>query len=134
MNELDPADFRSPNEIGLEDLQNRQSKKPPRHRRGEQFLKGPIPWRWLRQAMQLDGKALHIALLLWKEVGIRRNRTIRFNLSAAAETGIHRDTARRGLRALASAALVAVAHHPGRALEVTLLDSPGTNSLECGRT
>jgi hypothetical protein len=124
MKKLDPADFRDPVGTDLEALRTRPSKKPPRHRQGEQFLKGPIPWPWLLRAMQLRGKALHVALLLWKESGIRGNRTIRFNLSATARIGIHPDTSRRGLRALESAKLVTVTHHPGQALEVTLLETP----------
>jgi hypothetical protein len=123
MKELDPADFRSPVATDLDSLRSRPSKKPPHHRQGEPFLKGPIPWLWLLRAMQLNGKALHVALMLWKESGIRRNRTIRFNLSATAKIGIHPDTARRGLRALALAQLVTVTHHPGQALEVTLLET-----------
>ena len=34
------------------------SKKPPRHRPGEKFLRGPIPWTWLQQAARLRGSAL----------------------------------------------------------------------------
>ena len=128
MNELDPADYRSPIGIDLEELRNRPSKKPLRHRKGEQFLKGPIPWPWLLQAMQLNGKALHVAVILLKESGIRRSRMVRLNLSAAAKIGIHRDTARRGLRALESAKLVTVTHRPGQALEVTLLETEAENS------
>ena len=124
MKELDPADFRAPVASDLETLRSRTSKRPPRHRQGEQFLKGPIPWPWMKLAMTLPGKALHVALILWKESGIRRNRTIRLNLSAMAKIGIHPDTARRGLRALASLRLVMVKHHPGQALEVTLLETP----------
>jgi hypothetical protein len=41
-----------------------QLKKPPRHRSGEKFLKGPIPLLWLIQAGRLPGKALHVGLLL----------------------------------------------------------------------
>jgi hypothetical protein len=129
MKELDPTDFRSPDATDLEALGRRPLKKPPRHRQGEQFLKGPIPWPWLLQAMKLKGRALHVALLLWKESGIRKIRTVRLNISASAKIGIHPDTARRGLQALASAKLVAVTHYPGRALEVTLLETPTENAV-----
>jgi hypothetical protein len=46
-----------------------------RHRQGEKFLKGPIPWPWLERAFLLPGKALHVALLLWREAGCRRCRS-----------------------------------------------------------
>jgi hypothetical protein len=108
---------------GAVDTQRLQARrKPPRHRRGEPFLKGPIPWQWLQRALTLPGKALHVALLLWKEAGCRGSRTVPFRLARTAELGIHPDTAKRGLRALAKAGLLSVQYHPGRALEITLLD------------
>src|SRR5690349_820802 len=84
LEKFDPDAFRAPVESNLEARQTRPTKKPPRHRPGEPFLKGPIPWRWLSRAMRLTGKALHVAILLWKESGIKQNRTIRFNLSSAS--------------------------------------------------
>jgi hypothetical protein len=119
---LDVDALRAP-EVDLDALRKRPSRKPPRHRQGEAFLKGPIPWPWLRRALTLPGRALHVALLLWKEAGCRRNRTVRFRLAGAAELGIHPDTTKRGLRALSTAGLVSIRHHPGQALEVTLLET-----------
>lgn len=109
-------------------------KKPPRHRRGQKFLKGPIPWDWLRRAMVLPGKSLHVALILWKEAGIKKQRTVKLNLSALKELGIPRSTARRGLDALEVAGLVSVSHSAGRCLQVTLNDhvSPALDeSVDC---
>jgi hypothetical protein len=120
---LDLDDLRGP-AADLDALRNGSSRKPPRHRQGEKFLKGPIPWPWLRRALALPGKALHVALLLWKEAGCCRKRTVRFRLAGTAALGIHPDTAKRGLRALATAGLVSIRHHPGQALEVTLLETP----------
>ena len=88
------------------------------------FIKGPIPWSWIHRAILLKGKALHVAMLLWKESGIRGNRTIRLNLSGTVKVGIKIDAARFGWRALASAGLVTIQQYPGQALEVTLLDTP----------
>jgi hypothetical protein len=128
MKNFDTADFRAPMTMDPGALQNQLPKTPPRHRQGEQFLKGPIPWIWLEQAMRLRGKALHMALLLWKESGIRKCRTVRLNLSGTSKMGIARSTARRALRELVNAKLVTVAHHPGQALTVTLLDAPSNFS------
>jgi hypothetical protein len=119
---LDLDAFRAP-EVGPGAWRNIPSQKPPRHRPGEPFLKGPIPWPWLWRALTLPGKALHVAVLLWKEAGCRRKRTVRFRLAGTAGLGMHPDTARRGLRALEAAGLVSVRHRPGRALEVTLLET-----------
>jgi hypothetical protein len=97
-------------------------KRPPRHQPGEAFLKGPIPWPWLTLAALLPGKALQVALLLWREAGCRKSRTVAFCLSHGRELGIGKDTARRALRRLAEAGLVSVHRLPGRGLKVTLLD------------
>jgi hypothetical protein len=119
---LDLNDFKAP-EVDLDTLRKVPSQKPPRHRQGEKFLRGPIPWPWVQRALALPGKAVHVALLLWKEAGCRGNRTVRFRLTGAAELGFHPDTAKRGLRALKAAGLVTNRHRPGRALEVTLLET-----------
>jgi hypothetical protein len=98
--------------------------RPPRHRPAESFLRGPIPWPWLVAAGRLSGRALQVALLLWKEAGCRRARTVSFCLTHGAEMGMSEDTARRALRRLAGAGLVSVRSLPGRCPEVTLLDMP----------
>jgi hypothetical protein len=133
-NGFDPDAFRGP-EVDLDALRKRPSRKLPHHRQGEKFLKGPIPWSWLSQACRLPGKALAIALLLWKEAFCRRNGTVRFRLEyAAGELAISRATARRGLRALAAVRLVSVRYLPGRALEVTINEAPaGVGLMEGDR-
>jgi hypothetical protein len=97
-------------------------KRPPRHRPGQWFLRGPVPWTWLEAAARLPGKALPLGLCLWREVGRHRCRTVRLCLRNLT-MGIDRHTARRALRALESAGLVAVARKPGRGVEVTLLEA-----------
>ena len=59
------------------DLPALAPKRPPRHRSGEKFLKGPVPMAWLERAFVLPGKALHVALLLWFKAGCQRCRTAR---------------------------------------------------------
>ncbi len=96
----------------------------PRHRAGQPFLKGPVPWSWVQSAGRLPGKALLVGLLLWKEAGCEGGRTVRFRLAQAAALGIHPDTARRGLRCLEAAGLVRVQRPPGRCAVVTLMEAP----------
>jgi hypothetical protein len=72
--------------------------------------------------MALPGKALHVGLMLWQEAGCAKVRTVRFSLPRAAAQGITIKTARRAVKALEKAGLVAVRRFPGRGLEVTLLD------------
>jgi hypothetical protein len=107
------------------DLRARPSHKPPRHRPGEKFLKGPIPWSWLERTFLLSGKALHVALLLWREAGCLHSRTVRLCLGGRLPAGLSRQSARRGLRRLADVGLVTIRQRPGCGLEVTINDVPG---------
>jgi hypothetical protein len=100
----------------------RKHKSLPRSRKTVRFLKGPIPWPWLLKAMRLPGKALAVALMLWKEAGCARRRTIHFCVTRAVAEGIPITTARRAIHALEQAGLVEIHRRPGRGLEVTLLD------------
>ena len=107
--------------------------RPPRHRAGEKFLKGPIPWEWLTRAARLPGSTLLVALALWQEAGMRNNRAVHFCLSSLAEFGRSVQAARRGLRMLETAGLVAVRVKPGQCLDVTILDvttvPPGSGAI-----
>lgn len=123
MNDFDPQDFASGTPLIVP-----PSPLPPRHQPGEVFLKGPIPWDWLVRAGQLPGKALQVALVLWREAGCRNSRTVPFRLALAVQFGIHADTARRGLHALAKAGLISTRYIPGRHLEVTLRDVRSLNA------
>src|SRR5690242_11624831 len=42
------------------DLSGRRG--PPRHKPGEAFIKGPIPFDWISSACQLPGSGLHVAM------------------------------------------------------------------------
>jgi hypothetical protein len=98
-----------------------RSKKPPRHRPGEWFLRGPVPWPWLEVAARMPGKALAVALCLWREANRRRLSTVKLCL-ARVGLGVNEQAARRGLRSLETAGLVSVVRKPGRGVDVTLLD------------
>ncbi|HJZ56350.1 MAG TPA: hypothetical protein VKE74_15400 [Gemmataceae bacterium] len=93
--------------------------RPPRHRPGEKFVKGPIPWRWVESAAALPGKALAVGLVVWREAGCRNERTVPLNLSGLR---MPRRTAQRALQALEAAGLVSVEHRDGRLSRVTLND------------
>lgn len=101
--------------------------KPPRHKPGEHFLKGPIPWRWLERAGELPGKALVVALVVWREAGCRNAATVPLNLSGLR---VPRRTAQRALRTLELSGLVAVEHRNGRPPLVTLRDVQPVNTRE----
>jgi hypothetical protein len=90
--------------------------RPPRHRPGEWFLRGPVPWPWLEAAARLPGKALALSLCLWREAGRRRCRTVKLS------------PARRALRSLEAAGLVVIDRQPGRGLAVTIVDAPAATA------
>ena len=119
---FDPARLRLNGTIAADLARPFASTKPPRHRPGELFLKGPIPWRWLEQAARLPGKALSVSLVLWREAGRRRRRTIPISL-ASVGLGLSKWAARRALRQLDGAGLVSVRHLPGKSLQVTINDA-----------
>jgi hypothetical protein len=121
---FDPDALRLPGEA-LEALAGRPSRRPPRHRPGQAFLKGPVPWHWLSAAARLPGQALQVSLLLWKAAGCRKSRCVPFCLAYGAELGVSAPAARRALRHLEAAGLVRVEFAPGRALQVTLRDPDG---------
>jgi hypothetical protein len=126
MKQTDPFDPEALRLAG-EDLRARTKRPPkrlPRHRPGEPFLKGPVPWSWLATAARLPGKALQVSLWLWKEAGCRKSRTVPFCLAHGAEVGVTRKSARLALRRLKVAGLVSLQYLPGRAVQVTLLDLP----------
>ena len=99
------------------------STAPPRHKPGEKFLKGPIPWAWLAKAAHQSGKALHVAIALWFLAGVKRKRTVALSGAVLRTLGVNRHSGYRGLAALEQAGLVSVERHPGRNPLVTILDA-----------
>jgi hypothetical protein len=99
------------------------SHKPPRHKAGQHFLKGPIPWNWLLKAAQLSGKALHVGICLWYLAGLKSSRIVPMSMQRLLEMGVNRFAAYRGLKALEKVGLVRVARDKGRLSKVELLDS-----------
>lgn len=95
-------------------------RSPPRHGKGELFLKGPIPWRWLSAAGASKGRALQVALVLWLEAAMKRAVTVKLTHARLREMGVDRSAARRGLSQLERAGLVAVLRRNGAAPWVTL--------------
>lgn len=105
-----------------------RGKRLPRARRGEWFLKGPVPWPWIEAAAGLPGQALYVGLVAWREPGSRHSLSVPVNLSRLK---MGRGAAARGLKALETAGLVSVEYRAGRPTLVTIL-SPGnaSNSTE----
>lgn len=119
----DPQDLRLSIEVDGQERAPRR--RPPRHRPGQKFLKGPIPWDWLDRAGRLPGRALAVGLVLWQRAGVQRSRTVRLCQASVAEMGLNEDAVRRGIRRLEGERLIEVARMAGRGLEVTILEVEG---------
>jgi hypothetical protein len=117
---FDPDSLRLPPEM-VPEIKTSRRGRPPRHRPGEWFLKGPIQWAWLDRAARLPGSALAVGLALWWEAGRRNRRTVRLCLGRVG-LGVSEQAARRALRALEGAALLSVRCEPGHGLEISLLE------------
>jgi hypothetical protein len=101
----------------------RSSHRPPRHRSGERFLKGPIPWAWLDRAGRLPGKALAVGLIIWQKAGVSGNGTVRLCQSKLSDLGLNEASVRRGIIGLERAGLIEVKRRPGRGLDVRLKEA-----------
>ncbi len=97
--------------------------KPPHHKAGEKFLKGPVPLAWLASSARLPGKTLHISVVLWFLAGLNNTRSVSLPSSVLRSFGVDRSAKRRALDWLEEAGLIMVERHPGRNPRVILLDA-----------
>jgi len=97
-------------------------RRPPHPKKGERFLKGPVPLSWLEAAARLPGKSLHAGMALWYVAGLTRSRTIPLSNIASVRLGLDRNAKYRALAWLEEARLIAVERNPGRAPVVTILE------------
>lgn len=122
---MDPFDPKALSLPGLEH-RNRESTlktKPPRHRPGDRFLKGPIPLDWLTKASMLPGKSLQVGLAVWFRAGTTKSREVALTRALAAEFGVDRYAKARALDHLEQAGLVSVQRISGRNPVVTIFDA-----------
>jgi hypothetical protein len=98
--------------------------RPPRHAKGESFLKGPIPLAWLEAAARLPGRSLHAGLALWYAAGLTRSAVVPLSNLSGVRFGLDRNAKYRALEWLEGAGLVKVERKLGRAPVVTILQ-PG---------
>ena len=84
-------------------------RRPPRHRPGDPFIKGPIPYSWIALACRLPGSGLHVAMACRFLCG-RYRRPNRWGLEPPSSPSRAAPRARQG--ALPTGLRVAV-HHLG---------------------
>jgi hypothetical protein len=123
VDDWDPDRLRLPAEM-IGEMERRR--KPPRHRSGDPFIKGPIPYAWMASACRLPGAGLPVAMAYRFHAGRFRFRYgRRWELSDVTKgLRISTRSARRGLHAVELAGLISVSREPGRKLAVSVLDLP----------
>ena len=109
---IDPEKLRIPTMISP------ISKKSGRHTK--RFIKGPIPLGWIKKAAGMEGKTLHVAVVLWFLAGFKRSRKVALSQSKLKLFNVSRQASYRALSRLESAGLVSVERHQGRSPIVTI--------------
>lgn len=90
--------------------------------RRDGFIKGPLPLPWFVQAAALPGKALHVAMAIWFQVGLERQQTIKLGQKRVERFSISRDAKYDALMRLEKIGLIEVKRLPGQAPIVTVLE------------
>jgi hypothetical protein len=89
-------------------------------RRGERFLKGPMPLRHIATAACLPGHALALFLAVHHQIALTGKPVVTLPARLLAELGISRGSKSRGLKALEQSGLITVARSKGRAARIQL--------------
>lgn len=100
------------------------SSRRPTLKRGDRFIKGPLPLRWIGRAAVLPGKACQVALALWFRRGMEGPNSIALSRATLDLFGVDRHAGYRALRVLEQAGLVSITRRCGKTARVTLLDVP----------
>jgi DNA-binding MarR family transcriptional regulator len=94
---------------------------PPSHKKGERFLKGPIPWKWITEAASISGNAVRVSMAIWHLAGMMKTDTVKLSNKILAELGVDRSGKYRTLDRLETAGLISLKKRPGCSPEVTIL-------------
>jgi hypothetical protein len=96
----------------------------PRHRLGEPFIKGPIPYGWVAKACSLPGQGFHVAMV-YRYLVVRFQKPTRVGpISVARSLGVSEATVRRGLSAAESAGVLRIERRAGCKLSISMPDAP----------
>ena len=100
-------------------------------RRGDLFIKGPIPMEWISSAANLPGKAIQVALAFFWLAGMKPHQKVKITRQALELFNVSDDAYRDALIRLEQAGLIKVSRAQGqRALveivrHITLENQPG---------
>ncbi len=96
----------------------------PRHKDGEQFLKGPVIWRWFAHSGRLPGKSHQLGTIIWKRAGMSGSAEITVPQYELDDMQISRNSYYRALLWLLDAELIRAVIRRGRSTVITILDPP----------
>lgn len=85
------------------------------------FIRGPIPFDWMKKANRLPGKAGIVGMALWFLRGVKLSPTFTLTREFDELTGCQRKAIYAALKALESAQLIRVVRRDGGRPEITLL-------------
>ena len=120
---IDPQRLRIERQTTARFLSSPRS-KPPRPKKGDRFLCGPIPLNWLSRAAALPGRSLHVAIVVWFMAGLKKTNVVSISNVISLQFGLDRNAKYRALEWLESANLITVERRAGRAPIVTILEAP----------
>jgi hypothetical protein len=94
-------------------------------RRGERFLKGPIPLREIAAAARLPGKSLALFLAAHHQTALTGKPIVTLPSKLLSDLGISRGAKARGLTLLENSGLISVTRSRGRAARIQLKQTKG---------
>jgi hypothetical protein len=98
---------------------------PPRLKKGDRFLKGPIPWDWLAAAAACPGKSLQIGIAVWLMAGLTRSHTVQLPRKVLDAMCVDRYAKRRAVSALEAAGLISAIRRRGVGPVITIREVVG---------
>ena len=93
------------------------------------FIRGPIPFDWMKRANKLGGKVGAVGLALWFLSGLRKSKDFKITGEVEELAAVDRKTLYRALEALESSGLISLRRLEGARPIVTLLQGE-SNSTE----
>jgi len=102
---------------------SRNAKRQDGHSGPGTYIRGPIPFEWLKAAAALPGKSLHTGLAIWLLAEIEKSRTIALSNAQASYFSVDRNAKYRALDWLETAGLIEVKRKLGQSPLVTLIEN-----------
>ncbi len=90
--------------------------------RSKLFVKGPISYLWLKEVSLLQGKVIHVAIVLCFLKGVTKSNTFKLQPKRFKEFGVSKTSYLSALKKLEQAKLISITKKPGNTHIVTILE------------